>query len=131
MKKVREKSESEKNKSYTEAIAIVTALGQQPDEEVDSWQTEGFELYFTELPKMYNWRETYCDSPTSEMGQVLENSQQSNQKDICQQKDKYNSLIRKYISMIKEVAQIDTMINNLDDSKKYQLSIKQATLLGF
>lgn len=131
LKKVRNKEENEKNTYHATATTLLASLGCEPTEEIDNWVIDGYEDIIGSTPKLFPWRETYCES-VSEMGQVLQTSQgDTNQKDVCKQKDDYNRCIRKYIDAIKEIAQIDTMINNLDDKKKYQLTIKQATILGF
>lgn len=44
---------------------------------------------------------------------------------------KYNDCLRKYCEYKAECALIDTIVNGLDDSKKYDLSIHQAAALGF
>lgn len=132
LKKARNKEENEKNKTHSTATSLLASLGCEPTEEIDNWVIDGYEDIIGSTPKLFPWRETYCESPISEMGQVLQTSQNTNSaEEVCRQKDGYNRSIRKYVESIKEIAQIDTMINNLDDKKKYSLTIKQATILGF
>lgn len=131
LKKARSKEENEKNAYHATATTLLASLGCEPTEDMDSWQIDGFEDKIGSIPKIFPWRETYCES-VSETGQVLQTSQGTdNTQDVCKQKDAYNGCIRRYVDSIKEIAQIDTMINNLDDKKKYSLTIKQATILGF
>jgi len=94
--------------------ALKVSINSEPTECIDEYTTEGLDI--TILPKVYAWSETYSE----------------NEQDIlCKQKREYNEAARNYVKSQSEIILIDTMVNNLDDAKMYQLTVQQAAILKF
>lgn len=126
---IKAKEEAEKSKYLTQYTTILAQIGCEPTEDVEEYVVDGFTDKLGDVPKMFSWRECYNDSGSLSSFTNLQEKESAN--DICKLKEQYNRCVRKYIDCCKEIAQIDTMINNLEDSKKFSLTVKQATILGF
>ena len=109
---------------------LKSEIGTEPNQECDSYIIEGFEDRLGLLPNKYSWQEIYneekCDTNTTV---TLENTEA--QKSTCDKKREYNELVNKFVSYSVEILQTDTILNNISDDKKYQLTVKQAAILGF
>jgi hypothetical protein len=135
---IKEKLMSIKELETSEALehkikldALKTKIGTEPTEEPDEYQTEGLDISI--LPKTYSWSEVYnqkCDSESQPIEMASEEVKEV-QKTTSQLKEDYNRCVRKYIGCQKEITLIDTMLKNLDDSKVYNLTVHQASILKF
>ena len=110
---------------------LKSEIGTEPNQECDSYIIEGFEDRLGLLPNKYSWQEIYneekCDTNTTV---TLENTE-AQKSTTCDKKREYNELVNKFVSYSVDILQTDTILNNISDDKKYQLTVKQATILGF
>lgn len=93
---------------------------------------DGFEDKVGVLPgQPFTWKQCDCNRVVSDSG--MENSVSSEEKEISQSEMmyQYNEALRKWIGCKREIAMLETMLNNLVDDKSYDLSVKVATTLGF
>ena len=125
-----------KNEDIKDIVAekiktLKSEIGTEPNQECDSYIIEGFEDRLGLLPNKYSWQEIYneekCDTNTTV---TLENTE-AQKSTTCDKKREYNELVNKFVSYSVDILQTDTILNNISDDKKYQLTVKQATILGF
>lgn len=134
-----------KSKELTEAAghqakmeALLATIPNQPTDKIESYIADGMDV--NSLPNVFNWGETYCntdscvkvsETPILTESTVNETPAKSAEQIICDSKREYNRCAEKFVQGQVEVKLIDTMINNLIDTKTYKLVVKQAAILGF
>ena len=128
--------EKEKQKLNTVETDLKVSLqncdGCEPSVEADEWYTEGLEYKLTLIPKTFPWGEIYdqkIEAPIGSLSIGEENKIKSTT--LGERKSKYNDLARKYLSIAKDIIQLNTMIANIEDNKNYDLTVKQASIIGF
>lgn len=126
---IKSKMEDWKNKElqmcaqHQAKLEILKAkIGKEPTETMSEWTTEGFDVSIE--PKTYCYEES--DWSTSNDG-----TEGIEKQPIGALKGEYNSIAHDYVKCQKDIKTIDTMVSNLTDSISYQLTIRQAALLGF
>lgn len=102
-----------------------------PTQEPSSYLFGPYKSKFVSIPKMFSWKEMSALRKSNQkeyVESVVSKSETTDQYACC---DQYNDCCRDYIRKSKELFLIDTIINGLEDSKKYELTTQQAGLLGF
>lgn len=116
------KGEVEEIREYMENVnGLLVSIGEQPTKQVkDVWyyKIDGWEDKLPVLPMIYG--AGY---------KSLEGESNSEDRDV--NKYKYDQLVSKLIDCYIEVLMLNTMINNMKDSKEYKLTVRQAAMLGF
>lgn len=104
------------NMYFSELISLKDKINSEPSKQFDDeWTTKG--IIGLNKPNRYDYAECWDDN--------------DNKDSITSLKREYNELVYKFIQSQVELKQLTTMIKNLIDTKVYDLSITQATLLGF
>lgn len=102
------------SKAQAEMVNIKEKVNCEPTEDPDSYIADGIDVAI--MPKKYPWSECYSENESDETAKL---------------KNKYNQCASKFIECQVECAMIDTMLKNIEDNKTYNLTVKQATILGF
>lgn len=130
LEEIKSKNDIAKQSSYDKIELLVGEIGTQPTEECERYSMEGLEDKVGIMPKKYRWQEIYQDD-TSVVSNGLGISSQPTEQKPNEKKRAYNNEVDKYVDICVENIQLDTMINNINLTKKYSLTIKQASVLGF
>jgi len=92
----------------------------------------------TFIPKNYDWDAIYLVQRDAEkvdgtvaMASIYKESQAPPAEDKASCMRNYNTALRKWINYSLELIRIDTLNSNLSDDKRYPLSLKQISVLGF
>lgn len=124
----KEKCSQEVNKLQMEYSLLKDKINEEPTEEISEYYFNGTKDKFSSIPKVFEYK--YLNKiQDSSMDLNLSTPTQS--EDISKLKDKYNSLVHKYIKEQAEVYLIETLIENLTDTLSYNLTLNQLTTLGF
>lgn len=119
----------EKDSKYQQIVELKNSINCEPTDEVDEWTFQGLKSRISLAPKVFKWDDCYQKHYPQNSIDLSEDQKTENS--ICELKRKYNSLVRNYIEMSAEVIQIQTMIDNIEEKKNYELTVKQASTLGF
>lgn len=130
LESAKSKNEIAKQSSYDKIELLVGEIGTQPTEDCERYSMEGLEDKIGIMPKKYRWQEIYQDN-CGEVSNGLGIGSQPTEQKPNEKKRAYNNEVDKYVDICVENLQLDTMINNISLSKKYSLTIKQASVLGF
>ena len=90
---------------------------------------DGWEDKLGDLPLMFPWDQLCCDKPV-DANSYMESTPKA-EEEVCKQRRDYNELVEKYIGCKKEIALLETMIDNFSDDKIYKLTVKEAAMLGW
>lgn len=132
LKIILSKEEQRAASTYTEAVSLVSKIGSEPsDSEEGHYCLDGWEESIGNVPNFYSWeqQEEAYEKKSSDSSLVVENTDPKD--DICRLMKEYNGLLRKWLNCKKSIAMLTTMISNLEDNKSYNLTIEEATKLGF
>lgn len=130
-------AEQQEIANYTNMIyGLKSRISESPEGDAQSefyYLLDGFEDKVGVLPgQPFTWKQCDCNRPISNDGASSFSNESSkkeeSQSDLMYQ---YNEALRKWIGCKREIAMLDTMLNNLVDNKSYNLSVKVATTLGF
>lgn len=129
LEEIKSKNDIAKQSSYDKIELLVAEIGTQPTEDCERYSMEGLEDKVGIMPKKYRWQEIYedCNVASNSLGI----SPQPTEQKPNEKKRAYNNEVDKYVDICVDNLQLDTMINNISLSKKYSLTIKQASVLGF
>lgn len=94
-----------------------------PAEKELYYTIDGFEDKITDLPMFYPWG---CEKSDT-TGYVGDNTPDERN----QMRSDYNSAASRLINCKVEIVMLNTMINNFQDNKSYNLNVRQAAVLGF
>jgi len=130
LEEIKSKNDIAKQSSYDKIELLVAEIGTQPTEDCERYSMEGLEDKVGIMPKKYRWQEIYQDNCEVSNGLSVATLQPTEQKPN-EKKRAYNNEVDKYVDICVENIQLDTMINNINLTKKYSLTIKQASVLGF
>ena len=111
----------------SKAEVLKEKAGSEPTEKLDDYVTDGIKT--NTLLLKYPWNECYCNEQTEKSLDGIEIKSEAHI--VCDSKQEYNRCVEKIARCESEVSLINTMINNFEDAKVYNLSVKQATTLGF
>lgn len=127
LEKVLSDEKDQKTTLSTECTSLKEKIGTEPTCDVDDYTFQGLKNRIAVAPKVYEWNECYSNV------QISETSPDSDKliNDVCTLKRKYNQCVREFIESSAEIIQIQTMIDNMDEKKSYDLTVKQASVLGF
>lgn len=120
----KEKQEVSEYKIKLETLQI--KIGEEPTKSVKDvfyWEIDGNEDLIGELPLVYD-----CDEEIE-----VENSYVTDKpiEDVQKLKQEYKSNISKLIGCLKEIKLINTVLTSYPDDKKYKLSLREVSMLGF
>lgn len=131
LKLMLEKEVQESTIYYNKAMAIAAKIGCEPTKSAQEFYyylVDGWEDKIGNIPNVYDY-ESVCESCNSDLSLSVPSEPKSG--DIRQLKDEYNYSIRQWIETKREQAMLNTMINNLSDTKEYDLTVREAVILGF
>lgn len=94
-----------------------------PAEKEQYYTIDGFEDKVTDLPMFYPW-ECSKEDTTGYVGDTTPDERNK-------MRSEYNSAASRLVSCKVEVVMLNTMINNFQDKKSYDLNVRQAAILGF
>ena len=114
--------------NWTEMFSKFEEKPTQPAIKELYYMVDGWEDKLGDLPLMFPWDKTYCKSESVE-GYM--ESTPSAEEELCKQRRDYNDLVQRYIGCKKEIALLETMIDNFSDEKIYKLTVKEAAMLGW
>lgn len=87
------------------------------------------------IPKTYSWDQINPNNQVESDSNVNYSLKGDTSKEtsttVADLMRQYNDAVYSYSSYKKDIAMIDTMLNNFSDSKNYDLSVEQATIFGF
>ena len=115
--------------SWTEMFAKFEEKPSVPPIKCCYYMVDGWEDKLGDLPLMFPWEETYCNEAV--VSESYMDTTPTEKEDVCKQRREYNDLVEKYIGCKKEIALLETMIDNFSDDKVYKLTVKEATMLGW
>jgi hypothetical protein len=100
-----------------------------PTEEPSTYEFQKMKSKFDVIPKMFSFKHEEMNVPEGSMDQPKQmSSEEKAQRECCHM---YNEMVYSYISAKIDTYVIETMIDGLKDSRNYDLTITQATDLGF
>jgi len=127
-----QKEQSECNELKAKLGVLKTKIGEEPTKKCDYWQIDAYEDKGIDIPLVYDYSQMKGEEKISPIAETLVVETESQPKEnITDLMYKYNDIVRKYIDCQKEILQINTILNNYKDTDIYQLTISQATVLGF
>ena len=126
---------NKKVESVSQMQNLVKEIEQMPSGKADSWMMRGFEKYLGEVPRQYCHSQIYPSKQNSDLyiqdyvssGEIVPVIPQS----TVDKMREYNSISSDYIRVCVEIIKLETVINNLSDSKKIKLAPSLAAQLGF
>lgn len=131
LKAIKDKELVEISAFQSKMEALKAVIPTAPTEPVNNYD----EVELPEKLTTYPWNETYCNEEKSSNNMVISATETKPEKSeaqiLCDNKREYNRNVDKIVECQKEIILINTMLNNFSDSKTYDLSVKQATVLGF
>lgn len=131
LEEIKSKNDIAKQSSYDKIELLVAEIGTQPTEDCERYSMEGLEDKVGIMPKKYRWQEIYQDNCGEVSNGLSVATLQPTEQKPNEKKRAYNNEVDKYVDICVENIQLDTMINNINLTKKYSLTIKQASVLGF
>ena len=132
LKLMLEKEVQESTVYYNKAMAIAVKIGCEPTKSAQEFYyylIDGWEEQIGQIPNVYDYdclRDSECSSDA-----MLNVPSESKSEDMGQLKSEYNHSVRQWIETKREQAMLNTMINNLSDTKEYDLTVREAVILGF
>lgn len=130
----RQRQVLDKDSRLAELIAIRKQIPIEPTECIRDWQLRGILFDKNNLPKQYSYC-TYQDDEGSCISVAARSILLTPEKALSKQDRvniiKYNEILDKYISDLVELVYTDTLINNIEDKKQYELNLEQLVSLGF
>ena len=115
--------------SWTEMLSRFEEKPTVPPIKACYYMVDGWEDKLGDLPLMFPWEELCCEGPVDSTSYM--ESTPAEEQEICKKKREYNDLVEKYIGCKKEIALLETMIDNFSDDKVYKLTVREATMLGW
>ena len=128
LKLMLEKEVQESTVYYNKAMALVVKIGCEPTKSASEqfyYLVDGWEDKIGQIPNVYGWGpvvEQCCD-------EISQSEPRTD--DLRCLKDEYDQCVRQWIETKREQAMLNTMINNLSDTKEYDLTVREAVILGF
>lgn len=133
--KLKEKEEARKLSLYEKMVDLMSECDSQPTEKMSSYVGNGMIDQVETVPKLFKHEFLYeKDSyPQSPSALTIDSSQQSSPDDEQKRKKmrEYNDTAHDYVRKCVDILKLQTTINNLEDKAKYELTVDQASLLGF
>ena len=127
-----QKEQSEASELKAKLGVLKTKIGEEPTKKCDYWGLDAYEDKGLDIPLVYDYSQMKGEEKMSPIAETLVVEAESQPKEnITEMQYKYNDVVRKYIDCQKEILQINTILNNYKDADVYQLTISQATVLGF
>ena len=114
--------------TWTEMLGKFEEKPTQPAIKELYYMVDGWEDQLGDLPLMFPWDKTYCKSES--VDGYMESTPNA-EEELCKQRRDYNDLVQRYIGCKKEIALLETMIDNFSDEKIYKLTVKEAAMLGW
>lgn len=116
--------------TWTEMLSKFEDKPTQPAIKELYYMVDGWEDKLGDLPLMFPWDKTYCNAESPSIDGYME-STPSAEAELCKQRREYNDIVQRYIGCKKEIALLQTMIDNFSDEKIYKLTVKEAAMLGW
>ena len=114
---------------------LVKEIEQMPSGKADSWAMRGFEKYLGEVPRQYCHSQIYPSKQgfDSDVQNYISSGEIAPEipKSTVEKMREYNSTSSNYIGVCVEIIKLETVLNNLSDSKKIKLAPTLAAQLGF
>jgi hypothetical protein len=100
-------------------LELINKIGSQPDCDMNYYAVDEFEDKIIDMPKLYN------------KSVLVDSSDYTEPSETDKLKNRYDEKARQYVECQKEIQYIKTMLDNFKDSEKYNMTVAQATMLGF
>lgn len=127
-----QKEQSEASELKAKLGVLKTKIGEEPTKKCDYWGLDAYEDKGIDVPLVYDYSQMKGEEKMSPIAETLVVETESQPKEnLTSLMYQYNDTVRKYIDCQKEILQINTILNNYKDTDVYQLTISQATVLGF
>lgn len=136
-----EKELGDKEEYKIKMEAILAQLPIPPFEEWSEYVFRGVKDRLESLPKKYPWNWGYpsgeklmsssSDGERDFINEFLQKQEETLTEEHRRLISEYHKVCEKYIDECVEVIKLQTLQNSLDDEDRYQLTIYQASLLGF
>jgi hypothetical protein len=109
------------------AESLKSQIGVEPDQEagVDCYQLEDYPSIASSVPKTYSWGQRQQSTPAPFIVSESEDTPST------QMMWDYNEIVRVLVRLKVDAVLIGTMLSNFEDSKVYELTVKEASTLGF
>ncbi len=124
--------EEQKNTLALELAELKGRIGIEPMQDLSNYSYDRLKARFGNTNLWcYSWEQRRrCENPgDSAEPAAIQAYKESDAS--CSMMDQYNDKLYKYAELCVEMCYMDTLLNNLNDTKKYALSIEQAAMLGF
>jgi len=119
--------------TFSKVQTLRSQISEEPTQETSDYDSI-MNLRIQPIPKTYSWEQI---SPNNQVGSdsdvnySLKGDTSKVDTTIADLMRQYNDSVYSYSSYKKDIAMIDTMLNNFQDNKNYDLSVEQATIFGF
>lgn len=128
------KERGQKEEYYDKMKSELEACEHQPTEEPSNYMFDGLKHKLDVVPKMFSYDmiRKYNDAQESGVSGAMtveEEVPEGHEGD--NHYEEYNEYAREYIKQCVDLVKMNTMIDNINESKKYELTVQQAAMLGF
>lgn len=128
----KESYEKQKNELMMELAELRGSIGVAPAQDLSNYSYDRLKERLGNVTLFcYSWEQRRQNECPQEGVPAAVVEQYKVNEVACTQMNTYNDKLYKYADFCVELCYMDTLLNNLVDSKKYQLSVEQAALLGF
>jgi len=126
----KEQLEQTKQINLSNLISIKNKINIEPTCYISNWQLRGVNIPKETLPKEYATELIFTGyKDTNEIINIRQTNTVSEEDRNSMQE--YNNILPEYINIIVECVYIKSLINNLEDNKKYTLTTQQLVNLDF
>lgn len=122
--------ESKQQTLMSEMNALKLQIKEEPTQDFcanHSYMCDGM-LDKTNIPKEYGYNQDKVMDSASSQSYVY---QEPVNKDVQRMKSQYDDKLYSYVNRIQDIQKMNTIINNIDDNKTYNLNAQLASKLGF
>lgn len=119
--------------------ALRQSLEIEPDQTQEYYSDTLLGMRIGEVPKRYSWevmdryRGTSPDGDSASLVNSIEKSPtiSTENPNVYRKMGEYNESVEKYRELKKDLVMTNTMLENFQDNKTYDLSVEQAAIFGF
>lgn len=142
LKKILSDEEQEVASYYAKIVSLNSKIGIEPTgtaEEMEYYLVDGWSEIIGTVPNLYSYEQMVATRDKESEEEVsgsrfvdIENKSTSpGEECVSKLMGQYNENVRKWIGCKREIGMLNTMLSNFEDSKAYDLTVREATILGF